>query len=272
MEIRDPSPDLLQSSEAVRQACRNGQLTGPTSGLAAGFTQANLVILPRDWADEFHEFCRRNPKPCPLLDVLPAGDPHPQRWAENADLRTDLPAYRVWKHGELVSEPTNITDLWQDDFVSFLIGCSFTFESALLAADVPVRHVELGTNVPMFRTNQPCEPFGRFRGQLVVSMRPLRPADAIRAVEITSQFPQVHGSPVHIGLPELLGIQDISRPDYGTAVPVHSDELPVFGACGVTPQAVLMETRPPFVITHSPGCMFVTDRRDCELQNNTDSQ
>ncbi len=259
--------DQTQSASAVREACRAELCTGPTSGLAAGFTQANLVILPSDWAEEFHEFCRLNPKPCPLLDVLPAGDPHPRKWADNADIRTDLPAYRVWKHGELVSEVTNIVDLWQDDFVSFLIGCSFTFESALLADGLPVRHIELGTNVPMYRTNQPCTPAGRFQGNLVVSMRPFQPADAIRAVEITSQFPQVHGSPVHIGLPEMIGIHDLHQPDFGDPVPVHADELPVFWACGVTPQAVLMESRPPLVITHSPGCMFVTDRRNCDLRS-----
>lgn len=255
-----------QTAREVREACRSASWTGPTSGLAAGHTQANLVILPSDWADEFRGFCERNPKPCPLLEVLPVGDPHPSQWAADADLRTDLPSYRVWKDGELVSEPTDIVDLWQDDFVSFLIGCSFTFEAALLAAGLPVRHIEQGTNVPMYRTNQPCETVGRFRGNLVVSMRPFRPADAIRAVEITSQFPEVHGSPVHIGLPKLLGIHDLNQPDYGDAVPVHADELPVFWACGVTPQAVLIESRPPFVITHSPGCMLVTDRRDVDLR------
>ncbi|MFO1023112.1 MAG: DUF1445 domain-containing protein [Planctomycetales bacterium] len=175
------------------------------------------------------------------------------------------PRYRIWRHGELVEEVTDIRNLWRDDLVSFLIGCSFTFESALQAENVPVRHLELGCNVPMYRTSQLCTPAGRFHGPLVVSMRPMSPADAIKAVQITSRFPAVHGAPVHLGFPEQLGITDINRPDYGDAVPVHAGELPVFWACGVTPQAVLQAAKPPFAITHSPGCMFFTDWRDSDL-------
>jgi uncharacterized protein YcsI (UPF0317 family) len=256
-------PQLLTGA-AVRAACRGGELTGHTAGLAAGFAQANLVVLPREAAYDFLLFCRRNPKPCPLLAVTDPGDPSPAELAADADLRTDLPRYRVWRHGELVDEPTDIRGLWRDDLVSFLIGCSFTFESALLAAGVPVRHVALGRNVPMFRTSVMCRPAGVFGGPLVVSMRPLRPAEAIRAVEITARFPAVHGSPVHIGLPGQIGIADLDRPDYGDAVPVHADELPVFWACGVTPQAVAVASRVPLLITHSPGCMFVTDRPDTD--------
>ena len=252
----------LQTGAQVRQAARRRELTGQTSGLAQGFAQANLVILPAEFASDFLLFCQRNPKPCPLLDVTEAGDPVPHRAAPDADLRTDLPRYRVWKDGELVSEPEDIGDLWRSDFVSFVIGCSFTFEGALLRAGIPVRHVERGVNVPMFRTNLPCAPAGVFHGPLVVSMRPLSPSDAIRAVQITSRFPAVHGAPVHIGLPELIGIRDLSQPDFGEPVPVQADELPVFWACGVTPQAVIMAARPPLVITHSPGCMFLTDLPD----------
>jgi uncharacterized protein YcsI (UPF0317 family) len=254
----------LSTGAAVRAACRGGELAGHTAGLAAGFAQANLVVLPRESAYDFLLFCRRNPKPCPLLAVTDPGDPSVAELAADADLRTDLPRYRVWRHGELVDEPTDIGGLWRDDLVSFLIGCSFTFESALLTAGVPVRHVELGRNVPMFRTSVMCRPAGVFGGPLVVSMRPLRPAEAIRAVEITARFPAVHGSPVHIGLPEQIGIADLDRPDYGEAVPVHADELPVFWACGVTPQAVAVASRVPLLITHSPGCMFVTDRPDTD--------
>ena len=257
--------ESLKSAADVRNACRSGSLTGQTSGLAPGFAQANLVVLPADLASDFLLFCQRNPKPCPLLDVTEAGNPHPLRAAPAGDLRTDLPKYRVWKNGELVDEPTDIQKYWQDDFVSFVIGCSFTFEDALLRAGVPVRHVELGRNVPMYRTNVPCTSAGVFHGPLVVSMRPMKPADAIRAVQITSRFPSVHGAPVHIGLPEQLGIRDLSKPDFGEMVPVKSDELPVFWACGVTPQAAIMAAKPPLVITHSPGCMFVTDLRDEEL-------
>jgi uncharacterized protein YcsI (UPF0317 family) len=252
----------LQTAEQTRLACRSGEFTGQTSGLTGGFAQANLVILPRDLAGDFLLFCQRNPKPCPLLDVTEPGDPVPHRAAPGADLRTDLPCYRVWRDGRLVEEPTDIRSLWQKDFVSFVIGCSFTFEAALLRAGVPVRHIELGVNVPMYRTNIACQRAGIFHGPLVVSMRPLKPIDAIRAVQITSRYPAVHGAPVHIGLPDQIGIADLARPDFGDAVPVATDELPVFWACGVTPQAVAMAARPPLMITHSPGCMFVTDLRD----------
>lgn len=255
----------LETAEQVRQAARCGELTGQTSGLAPGFAQANLVILPRDLAADFLLFCQRNPKPCPLLDVTAPGNPAPPRAAPEADLRTDLPRYRVWRDGELADEPTDIRSLWREDFVSFVIGCSFTFESALQRAGVPVRHIELERNVPMFRTTIDCAPAGIFRGPLVVSMRPMKPADAIRAVQITSRYPSVHGAPVHLGPPEQIGIEDLSRPDFGEAVPIAADELPVFWACGVTPQAAVMAARPALAITHSPGCMLVTDLRDEEL-------
>lgn len=260
-----PGFSQLQSPGEVRAAARSGMLSGQTSGLAPGFAQANLVILPQEFAGDFLLFCQRNPKPCPLLDVTSPGDPVPRRAARDGDLRTDAPRYRVWRNGELVAEPTDLTALWRDDFVSFVIGCSFTFESALLRANVPVRHIEQGSNVPMYRTNIACEPAGVFHGPLVVSMRPMRPADAIRAIQVTSRYPAVHGAPVHLGLPEAIGIADLSRPDFGDAVPIHAGELPVFWACGVTPQSVLMAARPPLAITHSPGCMFVTDLRDEEL-------
>jgi len=255
----------LATAEQVRAACRASQLVDQTSGLAPGFAQANLVILPRELASDFLLFCQRNPKPCPLLDVTEPGDPVPRRSAPTADVRTDVPRYRVWREGRLVEEPTDIRHLWQNDFVSFVIGCSFTFEAALLRAGVPVRHIELGVNVPMYRTNIACQPAGVFHGPLVVSMRPLQPADAIRAVQITSRYPAVHGAPVHIGLPNQLGISDLAKPDFGNPVPTADNELPVFWACGTTPQAVAMAVRPPLMITHSPGCMFVTDLRDEEL-------
>lgn len=259
------SVEKLETGRAVREACRTGELSGQTSGLAAGFAQANLVILPADWAAEFLLFCQRNPKPCPLLEVTEPGVFAPSSVATDADLRTDLPRYRVWKNGELIDEPTDIIDLWRDDFVAFVIGCSFTFEAALIAAGVGVRHIELGVNVPMFKTNVPCRSAGRFHGPLVVSMRPMSPANAIRAVQITSRYPAVHGAPVHIGFPEQIGITDLAQPDFGDAVPIEPGELPVFWACGVTPQAVLMAAKPPYVITHSPGCMFVTDVKDESL-------
>jgi uncharacterized protein YcsI (UPF0317 family) len=252
----------LLSGQSVRLACRRGEWTKPTAGLAAGFAQANLVILPKEWAFDFLLFCQRNPKPCPLLEVTEPGDVVPRFYAPDADLCTDLPKYRLWENGELVAEPTDITEHWRHDFVSFVIGCSFTFESALLKANVPVRHIEENVNVPMYRTNIACRPAGKFHGPMVVSMRPLTPANAIKAVQITSRYPQVHGAPVHLGNPEAIGILDIGRPDFGDAVTVKPEEIPVFWACGVTPQSVLMAAKPPFAITHAPGCMFVTDLRN----------
>lgn len=249
----------------VRQACREGSLAGPTCGLAPGYAQANLVVLPRDWAFDFLLFCQRNPQACPLLEVTEPGCWTPRHSAPQADLRCDLPRYRVWRDGHLDDEPADVQRYWREDLVSFLIGCSFTFETALLKAGLGVRHVELGRNVPMYKTTLSCVPAGRLHGPLVVSMRPFKPADAIRAVQVSASFPRSHGAPVHLGFPEALGIRDLSRPDYGDPVPVHDGELPLFWACGVTPQAVLAEARPPFAITHSPGCMFVTDIVDERL-------
>lgn len=255
----------LSTGLEVRRACREQTLSGPTAGLAPGFAQANLVMLPADWAFDFLLFCQRNPKPCPLLEVTEPGQWTPPQSAPEADLRSDVPRYRVWQEGQLVDEPGDIHRYWRNDLVSFLIGCSFTFDAGLRNAGLPVRHVDLGRNVPMYRTNIPCAPAGRLHGPLVVSMRPFSPADAVRAVEITSRHPEMHGSPVHLGFPAQIGIADIAKPHYGDAVPIHDGELPVFWACGVTPQAVVMASQPPFAITHSPGCMFVTDRLDRSL-------
>jgi uncharacterized protein YcsI (UPF0317 family) len=250
----------------VRTACRAGRHTGPTPGLALGFVQANLVVLPKDWAFDFLLFCQRNPKPCPLLDVTDAGDPEPRHVAPGADLRTDLPAYRVWRNGELIDEPTDVTKYWRDDLVGFVIGCSFTFENALIEAGIPVRHIDQGVNVPMYRTNIPCQPAGRFAGPMVVSMRPLTPQQAIEATRICGKYPLAHGVPVHFDDPAAIGVRDIAKPDFGNPVDIRPGEVPVFWACGVTPQAVLMQARPPFAITHKPGHMFLTDRRDRDLE------
>ena len=248
----------------VRQTIKTGRWAGPTAGMAPGFVQANLVILPQDWAFDFLLFCQRNPRPCPLLEVTEPGDPEPRELAKGADLRTDLPLYRVYREGRLSEESTDIRGMWRDDLVSFLIGCSFTFESALMEESIPVRHVEMGVNVPMYVTTVPCRPAGRLRGPMVMSMRPIPAAMVARAVTATALFPAVHGAPLHVGEPKTIGIGDLSRPDYGDPVEIREGEVPVFWGCGVTPQAILMASGPPFAITHAPGHMFVSDKRNGE--------
>jgi uncharacterized protein YcsI (UPF0317 family) len=233
----------------------------PTAALAPGYAQANLVVLPQDYAAEFTLFAQRNPKACPVLDVTEPGCPV-TRLAPDADLRTDLPAYRIWEHGERVADTADITGYWRDDLVAFLIGCSFTFERALVAAGVPVRHLEQGRNVPMFATSIQCRPGGRFSGPLVVSMRPV-PADLVAtAVQVTTRYPAVHDAPVQVGSPETLGITDLSRPEFGDPVTCQRGDVPVFWACGVTPQLALAHARPPLAITHVPGHMLITDMPD----------
>jgi len=229
--------------------------------------QANLVVVSRELAFDFLLFCQRNPKPCPLLDVTEPGSPEPAFVAPGADVRTDLPRYRVYRDGELVDEPTDLSRYWRDDLVGFLIGCSFTFENALIQAGVPVRHIEQGVNVPMYRTNIACRSAGAFHGNMVVSMRPLTPAQAVAATRICGRFPLAHGAPVHFGDPAAIGVRDATRPDYGDPVEIRAGEVPVFWACGVTPQAVAVSSRPPFLITHKPGHMFVTDLRDSDLES-----
>ena len=253
------------SGREARAAVRDGLHRGPTSGIAPGYVQGNLAILPKGLADDFFRFCQFNPKPCPLLAASEPGDPRLPALGDDLDIRTDLPLYRVWRNGELVGEVEDLEAVWRDDLVAFVIGCSFSFEEALVEDGIPLRHIERGTNVPMYRTSVATRPAGPFRGPLVVSMRPLRPADAIRAVQITSRFPSVHGAPVHLGKPEMLGIADLGRPDYGDAVDIADDELPVFWACGVTPQSVIAAVRPEFGITHAPGHMLVTDLKNSRL-------
>lgn len=249
----------------ARLDARTGKLTGPTANLAPGQVQANLAILPRALAADFLHFCQLNPKPCPLLAMSEPGDPALPTLGHDIDIRKDIPRYRVWKDGELVAEPTDVTEYWRDDLVSFLIGCSFSFEEAMLDNGLPVRHIEQGSNVPMYRTNIQTARAGVFGGPLVVSMRPLKAADAIRAVQVTSRFPSVHGAPVHLGDPSLIGIADINQPDYGDAVEIRPGEMPVFWACGVTPQSVVAAVRPEFCITHAPGHMLVTDLQNSRM-------
>jgi uncharacterized protein YcsI (UPF0317 family) len=256
---------LAAAGANCRLRIRGGQHAGPTAGLAPGCVQANMMVLPQSLAAEFLLFCQRNPKPCPLLAVTEPGRFDAPTLGRDIDLRTDVPRYRVWKHGELVSEPTDLLDVWRDDLVSFLIGCSFSFEEALLADGIDVRHISQGVNVPMYRSTIPTQATTTLSGPMVVSMRPMKAADAIRAVQITSRFPSVHGAPVHLGDPALIGIHDIGKPDYGDAVRIHDDEIPVFWACGVTPQAVILTVKPEFSITHAPGHMLITDLGNTSL-------
>lgn len=246
--------------EALRRQARDGTFTSHTSGYCSGFVQTNLVVLPKSWADEFFVFAQQNPKPCPLVAwSQKAGDPIVNVENYAIDIRSDLPGYRVWKSGELVSEQNDVSEYWQDDFVSFLIGCSFSFEEALIADGLDIRNISQGTNVPMYDTNVACTPTERFHGNVVVSMRPFVPKDAIRMIQICSRFPSVHGAPIHFGDPAAIGIHNIEAPDYGEPVEFRTGEVPVFTACGVTPQAVIAAAKPPICITHQPGKMLVTD-------------
>jgi uncharacterized protein YcsI (UPF0317 family) len=262
---KQPAQALAQTGRDARLLAREGGFTGPTSGLAPGYVQGNLAILPSGLAADFLRFCQLNPKPCPLLAASEPGDWRLPSLGQDLDIRTDLPRYRVWRDGEVADEPTDIRAHWREDLVAFAIGCSFSFEEALGDAGIALKHVALGCAVPMYRTTIATQPAGPFHGPLVVSMRPMKAADAIRAIQITTRFPGVHGAPVHLGRGELIGIADLARPDYGDPVPIAEDEIPVFWACGVTPQAVIAAAKPAFCITHYPARMLVTDRRNVEL-------
>lgn len=256
----------VQTPQQVRSAARSGALVDPTSGMAPGFVQCNLVILPAQYAGDFALFCYRNPKPCPLLgqSVAP-GDPSLPGLGEGIDVRSDLPKYRQWQSGICTAELTDISEHWQDDFVAFALGCSFSFEEALLAAGLEIRNVTEGVNVPMYRTKVPCERAGPFAGDLVVSMRPMTPQDAIRAVQVCSRFPAVHGAPVHFGDPTAIGILELEKPDFGDPVSIQPGEVPVFWACGVTPQVALEAAQLPLAFTHAPGHMLVTDKTNAGM-------
>ncbi len=254
------------SPRDVRALIREEKITGQTSGMCAGYAQANLVVLPRQLAYDFLLFTQRNPRSCPLLEVSDTGSRTLREIAPGADIAKDIPRYRLYRNGVLEGEYTDVSPLWQNDFVSFLIGCSFSFEAELLEAGVPVRHIEEGCNVPMYKTSIPCAPAGIFHGSMVVSMRPIPHELIPRAVLVTGEMPRVHGAPIHIGSPETIGIRNISRPDFGDMVTIRPGEVPVFWPCGVTPQNVVMESRPPVAITHAPGHMLITDIKNTELK------
>ena len=265
-EISRRTTDMAR--EAARQArmdIRAGRWQSPTTGMAPGMVQGNLAILPADWSADFMQFCRLNNKPCPLIAVSAKGDPRVPELGEDIDLRTDLPMYRVFRDGACVDEAPDITDLWSDDLVAFVLGCSYSFEDVLLQAGLPLRHHEDGTKVCVYRTTIETKPAGPFRGPMLVSMRPFTPANAIRAIQVTSRFPNVHGAPVHFGDPDAIGITDIDNPDYGGNPGIKEGEVPVFWACGVTPQAIMEFAKPPFSITHKAGHMLITDLLNAEL-------
>jgi uncharacterized protein YcsI (UPF0317 family) len=249
----------------VRQLIRRGEFLRNTAAISPGYTQANLAILPKNVAFDFFLFCQRNPKPCPLLEVMEPGKYEPSLMAPGADIRTDIPLYRIYENGKLAGEETDIVKYWNDDMVSFLLGCSFTFEAALIRAGISLRHIDQGKNVTMYITNIQTVPAGMFSGPMVVSMRPIPHNKVVKAVQVTSRFPSVHGAPIHIGDPRQIGITDLMQPDYGDLVEIKEGEVPVFWACGVTPQAVALKSKPPLMITHSPGHMFITDVLDEDL-------
>ena len=250
----------------VRKLIRSGEITTQTSGMCGGYAQANLCILPKELAFDFLLLSMRNPKPCPILEVGDAGSRLIRKMADNADVCTDFPKYRIWKNGVLEKEVTDISDYWRSDFVYFLIGCSFSFEAELLEAGIPVRHIEEHKNVPMFNTNIRLEGAGSLGGNMVVSMRPIPHNQVVKAVNVTAAMPRVHGAPVQIGYPEAIGISDVMKPDYGDSVTINEGEVPVFWPCGVTPQAVVMEAKPEIAITHAPGHMFITDVKNVSLK------
>ena len=250
------------SARQVRGLIRENKLVRPTSGMAVGHSQANLVILPRDVAYDFLLFAQRNPKPCPILEVTEVGSPEPRIVAPGADLRYDIAKYRIFRKGVLEGEVLDLEQYWTEDMVAFLLGCSFTFEAPMLRNGIPVRHIEENCNVPMYVTNIECKPAGIFSGPMVVSMRPIPESMVVRAVQVTSRFPAVHGAPVHVGSPGSIGIKDLHAPDFGDPVTINPGEVPVFWACGVTPQAVAMKTKPEIMMTHAPGHMFICDTRD----------
>lgn len=257
---------LAATPRELRHLVRSGAYTAPTSGLCPGYAQANLIILPKEQAYDFLLFAQRNPKPCPLLEVTEVGARQTTICADDCDIATDFPRYRIYEHGTLVDEVADVSSYWRADLVSFVIGCSFSFESELVEAGIEMRHNTMGRNVSMYMTNIACRPAGSMSGNMVVSMRPIPYGQVVQAVQISGAIPKVHGAPIHIGDPSAIGIRDITKPDFGDPVDICDGEVPVFWACGVTPQSIVMNSRPPFAITHAPGCMLVTDTKNISLK------
>ncbi|MBQ0084284.1 MAG: putative hydro-lyase [Clostridiales bacterium] len=271
MQKFDITPYVNMKPAEVREKIRSGEINFPTAGMAAGYAQANLVILQGEYAKDFEEFCKKNPFPCPVLEII-RENPFTHDMGEGGNIVTDIPEYYIYRNGVLTEKVNDASEFWQDDFVGFLIGCSFSFEETLMKEGIEVRHIAQGRNVPMYKTNIETKKAGPFFGPMVCSMRPMTPENAQKAYDITVKMPNVHGAPVHIGDPEKLGIKDIMKPDYGDAVDIYENEVTVFWPCGVTPQAAVENAKPPIVITHSPGHMFITDIKNCELNDYLESK
>ena len=257
---------LTATPVEARRLIRAGTFTAPTSGLCPGYAQANLIILPKEQAYDFLLFAQRNPKPCPLLEVTETGAREATICATDCDIATDFPKYRIYEHGELVAEVTDVADYWRDDLVSFVIGCSFSFESELVEAGIEMRHNTMGRNVSMYLTGVDCVPAGSMGGKMVMSMRPIPYGQVVKAVQISGAIPKVHGAPMHIGDPAAIGVRDLAHPEFGDPVDIREGEVPVFWACGVTPQSIVMNSKPAFAITHAPGCMLITDTKNIDLK------
>ena len=268
----DITPYISMHPQQVRALIRNQTITFPTAGMAAGYAQANLVILPGQWAADFEEFCRLNPFPCPVLEIIRGEQPLTHAMGEGGNICTDVPEYFIYRDGVLCEKVRDASAYWQPDFVGFLLGCSFSFEEALIRAGIEVRHIATGRNVPMYKTNIQTKQAGPFFGPMVCSMRPMTPENAKLAYDITVKMPNVHGAPIHMGNPAEIGIADIMQPNYGEAVDIYPGEIPVFWPCGVTPQAAIENAKPPLVITHSPGHMFITDIENATLNDYLEAQ
>lgn len=251
------------TTKEFRKTIANNEFSNPTGGYCSGHVQANMVVLPKKYANSFEEFAKLNSKAIPVLEIVK--DTHYTKiLADKANLLNELPSYDIIKDGKVVKSVTNIEEYYTDDLVFFLIGCSFTFEKALIDAGVNLRYVEQKKNVSMYDTNIKLTPYDMFKGNMVVSMRPVKKEKVADACVVTSHYPQTHGSPIQVGYPQMIGIENIQKPDYGDAIEIKDDEIPLFWPCGVTPQNVLRDIKIPFAITHTPGCMFVGDKKDSE--------
>lgn len=264
----DITPYVDKSPAEVRAAIRKGEIDFPTAGMCRGYAQANLIILPPEYAADFEEYAKRNPFPCPVLEIIKGEQPLTHDMGEGGNICSDIPRYRIYRDGVWDGkEITDVTEYWKEGYVGFLIGCSFSFEEALMAAGIEVRHIAQGRNVPMYKTNIQTVKAGPFEGPMVCSMRPMTPENAQKAYDITVKMPNVHGAPVHMGDAAGVGVADVMKPDYGEAVDIYEGEIPVFWPCGVTPQAAVENAKPTIAITHAPGHMFITDIINSELND-----